>query len=229
MPELNGLTREMIARRASLEIRDGEYVNLGIGMPTHVSNWLADRDVMMHNEVGMLNVGPLTRGGDGDLFGMTPGCEPVTELPGTAYFDIVESFGMIRAGYIDVSVMGAFQVDRGGGFAGWAEASRLASGIGNIGGSMDLALGARRLLVTMRHTTGDGHPKIVNRLSFPATAHGCVSLIFTNIAVIRVTPSGLLLEEIYPGLTLTDVQAVTEPPLLESPALREIDVAGLAG
>jgi 3-oxoacid CoA-transferase subunit B len=222
-----GLSREMIARRASQSINDGEYVNLGIGLPTHLSNWLAGRDVYVHSEVGMLNVGPLTSGGDCDLFGLTPGCEPVIELPGTAYFDIVESFGMIRAGYLDVSVMGAFQVDAAGGFAGWAEAERLGYGVGNIGGSMDLALGARRLFITMLHTTGDGSPKIVDELSFPATARGCVSLIFTDIAVIRVTPDGLWLDEVYPGLTAADVQAVTGPPLSLSPSLKEIDIGDL--
>ena len=113
-----GLPRELIARRASLEIQDGEYVNLGIGIPSHLSNWLAGREVIVHSEVGMLNVGPLSHGDDCDLFGLTPGCEPVTELPGTAYFDVVESFGMVRAGYLDVSVMGAYQVDARGSFAG---------------------------------------------------------------------------------------------------------------
>ena len=222
-----GLSREMIARRASLEINDGEYVNLGIGLPIHLSNWLEGRGVIVHSEVGMLNVGPVTSGGDCDLFGLTPGCEPVVELPGTAYFDIVESFGMIRAGYLDVSVMGAFQVGAAGGFAGWAEADRLIYGVGNIGGSMDLALGARRLLITMLHTTHDGSPKIVDELTFPATARGRVSLIFTDLAVIRVTPDGLRLEEVYPGLSAADVQAVTGPPLLISPTLREIETGDL--
>jgi len=227
MTEVRGLSREMIARRASLEIKDGEYVNLGVGIPTHISNWLVGRSVIVHSEVGMLNVGPLTSGGDCDLFGLTAGCEPVAELPGTAYFDSVESFSMIRAGYLDVSVMGAFQVDAAGGFAGWAEAERLAYGVGNIGGSMDLARGGRRLYITMLHTARDGNPKIVNELTFPATARGCVSLIFTDIAVIKVTPEGLQLEEVYPGLTAADVQAVTEPRLLISPTLREIDTGDL--
>jgi len=219
-----GLSRELIARRASLEIRDGEYVNLGIGIPSHLSNWLAGRDVITHSEVGMLNVGPLTQGDDCDLFGLTPGCEPVIELPGTAYFDAVESFSMIRGGYLDVSVMGAYQVDARGSFAGWADPSRTPYGIGNIGGSMDLAFGARRLLVTMRHTTRDGSPKIVRELSYPATCLGRVSLIFTDLAVIRVTPGGLLLEEVYPGITAAEVQSVTGALLSVSPALREMDL-----
>ncbi|MFC1968986.1 CoA-transferase [Chloroflexota bacterium] len=212
----------MMAKRAAQEIKDGQYVNLGIGIPTHVSNWIADREVILHTEIGMLNMGPLVAGGDNELFTLNSACEPVAILPGAAYVDIVESFSMIRGGHIDITIMGAFQVNYRGDYAGWATRERIQYGIGNIGGSMDLATGANRLIIAMTHTTKEGEPKIVRELSYPVTAKGKVDMIITDIAVLDVISEGLMLREIYPGLTSQDIQSVTEPELIISPELKDI-------
>ena len=221
--KLTGFSREMIALRASREIKDGEYVNLGIGIPTLISNWIRGRDVVLQSEIGMLKTGPLAVGDDIDADRINASCQPVDELPGTSFFDIVESFSMVRGGYMDVVVMGALQVDATGDYAGWANPARGLYGVGNIGGSMDLAAGARRLLITMEHTTKDGQPKIVKELSYPATTEGKVNMIFTDLAVIEVTPKGLLLKEVYPGLTPKHIQSVTEAKLIIGPDLKEIE------
>ena len=221
--KFEGLPREMIALRASREIKDGDYVNLGIGIPTLVSNWIEGRDIILQSEIGMTRTGPLVFGDDVDQDLMNASCQPVAELPGTAYFDIVESFNMIRGGYMDVIVMGALQVDTTGDYAGWANPSR-GLDIGNIGGSMDLCAGAKKLTITMLHTTTDGQPKIVSQLTYPATTEGKVNMIFTNLAVIEVAPQGLLLKEVYPGLTPEDIQSVTEPKLIISRDLKEIEL-----
>ncbi len=219
-----GLSREMIAMRAAQEIKDGDYVNLGIGIPTLISNWIEGKDITLQSEIGMTKTGPLVFGDDIDQDCINASCQPVVELPGTACFDIVESFSMVRGGYMDVIVMGALQVNARGDYAGWANPARGLYGVGNIGGSMDLAAGAKRLLVTMEHTTRDGYLKIVSKLSYPATTEGKVNMIFTDLAVIEVTPKGLLLKEVYPGLTSEDVQSVTEPKLIISPDLKEIEL-----
>jgi 3-oxoacid CoA-transferase B subunit len=222
--QFEGLPREIIALRVAQEIKDNSYVNLGIGIPTLVSNWLEGRDVLLQSEIGMLKTGALAEGEQVDQDLINASSQPVTEIPGTAYFDICESFGMIRGGYMDVTVMGAFQVNEKGDFASWLNPSRGLDGIGNIGGSMDLAVGARQLFIAMEHTTNDGQPKIVRTLTYPATAEGKVNLIFTDLAVIQVTPEGLLLKEIYPGLTPKDIQSVTEPKLLVAKELKEIEL-----
>jgi len=222
--QFEGLPREIIALRVAQEIKDNSYVNLGIGIPTLVSNWLEGRDVLLQSEIGMLKTGALAEGEQVDQDLINASSQPVTEIPGTAYFDICESFGMIRGGYMDVTVMGAFQVNEKGDFASWLNPSRGLDGIGNIGGSMDLAVGARQLFIAMEHTTNDGQPKIVKTLTYPATAEGKVNLIFTDLAVIEVTPDGLLLKEIYPGLTPKDIQSVTEPKLLVAKELKEIEL-----
>jgi len=221
--KFEGLPREMIALRASKEIKDGDYVNLGIGIPTLISNWIEGRDIILQSEIGMTKTGPLASGDDIDQDLINASCQPVTQLPGTAYFDIFESFSMIRGGYMDVIVMGALQVNARGDYAGWSNPAR-GLNVGNIGGSMDLCAGAKKLLITMEHTTTDGQTKIVNELSYPTTARGKVIMIFTDLAVIEITPEGLLLEEIYPGLTPEDVQSVTEPRLIISPDLKEIEL-----
>jgi len=221
--KFEGLPREMIALRASREIKDGDYVNLGIGIPTLVSNWIEGRDIILQSEIGMTRTGPLVFGDDVDQDLMNASCQPVAELPGTAYFDIVESFNMIRGGYMDVIVVGGLQVSVTGDCAGWANPARKLT-VGNIGGAMDLAAGANKVLVCMEHTTKDGQPKIVSELSYPATAEGKINMIFTNLAVIEVTPQGLLLKEVYPGLTPEDIQSVTEPKLIISPDLKEIEL-----
>ncbi len=220
--KFEGLSREMIALRVSKEIEDGDYVNLGIGIPTLISNWIGEKNVILQSEIGMLKTGPLVFGNDIDQDLINPSCQPVAELPGTAYVDIVESFSMVRGGKMDVIVMGALQVNARGDYAGWANPARGLLGVGNIGGSMDLAAGAKKLLIAMEHTTKDGQPKVVKELSYPATTEGKVNMVFTNLAVMEVTPRGLLLKEIYPGLTPEDVQSVTEPRLIVSDDLKEI-------
>ena len=221
--KLEGLSRELIALRVSREIPDGSYVNLGIGIPTLISNWIEGRDIILQSEVGMLKTGPLAFGEGVDQDLINASCQPVMELPGTAYFDIVESFSMIRGGYMDIVVMGALQVDATGDYAGWANPVRGLLGVGNIGGSMDLAVGAKNLLIAMEHTT-NGQPKIVKELTYPATTEGKVDMIFTDLAVIEVTPAGLLLKEVFPGLTPEEVQSVTEPKLIVSSDLKEIEL-----
>ena len=224
MSKIEGLPREIIALRISREIEDNSYVNLGIGIPTIVSNWLEGRDVILQSEVGMLRTGPIAEEDDIDQDLINASCQPVTELPGTAYFDIAESFAMIRGGHIDITVMGAFQVNEQGDFASWYNPARGLTGVGNIGGSMDLAIGAKRLFIAMEHITKDGQPKIVKQLTYPATAKKKVNMIFTDLAVIEVTPEGLLLKEIYPGLSIEELQQITEPRLLISPNLKEIEL-----
>jgi 3-oxoacid CoA-transferase subunit B len=218
-----GLPREMIALRVSREIKEGSYVNLGIGIPTLVSNWIEGMDVALQAEVGMLKTGPLADGDDADQDCINASCQAVTSLPGSSYFDIVESFSMIRGGHIDVAVMGALQVNDKGDYAGWLTPSRGMS-VGNIGGSMDLAAGAKKLYIAMEHVTKSGELKIVKKLSYPATTVARVSLIFTDLAVMEITPKGLLLRELFPGLSVEDIQSVTEPKLIVSPDLKEIDL-----
>jgi 3-oxoacid CoA-transferase subunit B len=224
LKKYEGLPREIIALRVSKEIKDNSYVNLGIGIPTLISNWLEGRDVILQSEIGMLKTGSLAEGEDVDQDLINASCQPVLEVPGSVYFDICESFAMIRGGHIDVTVMGAFQVTESGDFASWMNPSRGLNGVGNIGGSMDLAAGAKNLYIAMEHTTNDGVPKIVRELTYPPTARKKVHKIFTDLAVIDVTAKGLLLKEIYPGLTLEDLQSVTEPKLLVAEDLKEIEL-----
>jgi 3-oxoacid CoA-transferase B subunit len=222
--KFEGLPREMIAMRASQEIKDGDYVNLGIGIPTLISNWIEGKDIMLQSEIGMIKTGPLAFGDDVDQDLINASCQPVTQLPGTSYFDIFQSFSMIRGGYMDVIVMGALQVNGRGDYAGWSNPARGLDMVGNIGGSMDLCAGARKLFITMEHVTRDGQAKIVNELSYPATTKGRVKMVFTDLAVLEVTPQGLVLKEVYPGLTTEDIQSVTEPRLIISPDLKEIEL-----
>jgi 3-oxoacid CoA-transferase B subunit len=221
--KFEGLTREMIALRVSKEIPEGSYVNLGIGIPTLISNWIEGRDITLQSEIGMLKTGPLVFGDDIDQDVINASCQPVHALPGSAFFDIVDSFCMIRGGKMDIVVMGALQVDETGDYAGWSNPSRGLMGVGNIGGSMDLVAGAKKLLIAMEHTTADGQAKIVKQLSYPPTTEGKVDFIFTDLSVIEVTPEGLLLKEIFPGLTPEDIQSVTEPALIISPDLKDIE------
>ncbi len=221
--KLKGLPRELIALRASKAIKEGDYVNLGIGIPTLISDWVEGRVITLQSEIGMLKTGPLAAGDDIDQDLINASCQPVELLPGAACFDILDSFNMIRGGYMIVFVMGALQVNARGDYAGWANPAR-GLDVGNIGGSMDLCAGANKLFITMEHTTRDGQPKILNELSYLATAKGKVNMIFTNLAVIEVIPQGLLLKEVYPGLTPEDIQSVTEPKLIISPELKEIEL-----
>jgi 3-oxoacid CoA-transferase B subunit len=223
--KLQGLSRELIALRIASELKDGSYVNLGIGIPTLVSNWIEGRDIVLQAEIGMLYTGPLAARGQVDQDLINASCQPVTELPGACYFTDCESMAMIRGGYMDVAVLGAMQVSEKGDLAGWNNPERgFPEHIGNIGGSMDLAVGARKVIAAMEHIARDGDFKIVRTCSYPLTATAVVKLIVTDLAVIEVTPEGLLLREVAPGITPQEVQSVTEPELIISPGLREIQL-----
>jgi 3-oxoacid CoA-transferase subunit B len=224
-PKLNGLSRELLALRIANELEDGTYVNLGIGIPTLASDWIAGRDIVLQSEIGMLYTGPLAsmEAVDQDLINAS--CQPVTELPGTSYFSLCESFSMIRGGRMDTAVMGAFQVAENGDLASWNNPERgFPEHIGNIGGAMDLAVGAKKIIIAMTHTDNNGVPKIVKELAYPATARKVVKLIITDLAVIKVVPEGLLLQEVAPGLTAADVQSVTEARLIIAPDLKEMQL-----
>jgi 3-oxoacid CoA-transferase B subunit len=224
MKKYEGLPREIIALRISKEIEDGSYVNLGIGIPTLVSNWLEGRDVHLQSEIGMLKTGAIAEGDDVDQDLINASCQAVTEIAGSAYFDICESFDMIRGGHVNVTVMGAFQVNERGDFASWMNPSRGHTHVGNVGGSMDLAVGAKRLFIAMEHTTNKGEPKLVSELTYPATAIRKVQKIFTNLAVIEVTLEGLLLREIYRVLPLKIYSRLQNRPLIIDPNLKEIEL-----
>jgi 3-oxoacid CoA-transferase subunit B len=221
--KFKGLSRELIALRVASELEDGTYVNLGIGIPTLISDWIEGRDIILQSEIGMLKTGPLATGEDVNQDLINASCQPVTELPGSSYFDITESFGMIRGGHIDVAVMGALQINDRGDYAGWSNPAR-GLFVGNIGGSMDLCAGAKKLFIAMEHTTRDGEYKVVKELSYPATAMGRVSMLFTDLAVIEITPEGMVLKEVAPGISAEDVQSVTEPKLIISKDLKEIEL-----
>jgi 3-oxoacid CoA-transferase subunit B len=218
MPATSLEKRERIARRAARELENGFYVNLGIGIPTFIANYVpADIEVVLQSENGMLGIGPYPSEGNEDADLINAGKETITEIAGTSYFSSEASFAMIRGGHIDLAILGAMEVDARGSLANWTVPGKLVKG---MGGAMDLVAGAQRVVVAMEHTTRSGDPKIVKRCTLPLTAIAVVDTIITEMAVIRVTRAGLVLEEMGVECQVADVQSATEARLTISPRLK---------
>jgi 3-oxoadipate CoA-transferase beta subunit len=211
------LSRDEIAARVARDIPEGAYVNLGIGLPTMVTKHLpADLDIFLHSENGLLGMGPPPAPGEEDEDLINAGKQPVTLLPGGAYFHHADSFAMMRGGHLDICVLGAFQVSEKGDLANWHTGAKDA--IPAVGGAMDLAIGAKRVFVMMEHQTKDGASKIVGECSYPLTGVGCVSRIYTDLAVLDVTPQGLVVREMVEGLAFEELQRITGVPLAYEPS-----------
>jgi 3-oxoadipate CoA-transferase beta subunit len=214
---MNRLTRGQMAARVARDIPDGATVNLGIGLPTLVANHLpADREIVLHTENGLLGMGPAPQKGREDPDLINAGKQPVTALPGASFFHHADSFGMMRGGHLDFCVLGAFQVSVGGDLANWHTGEPDA--IPAVGGAMDLAIGARRVFVMMEHLTRSGESKLVARCTYPLTGVGCVHRVYTDLAVVDVTPAGLVVVEIVDGLPFAELQRLTGVPLVRAGA-----------
>ncbi len=210
---MNRFTRDQIAARVARDIPEGAYVNLGIGLPTKVANYLpADKEIFLHSENGVLGMGPAPAPGEEDEDLINAGKQPVTLLTGGSYFHHADSFAMMRGGHLDICVLGAFQVSAKGDLANWHTGAPDA--IPAVGGAMDLAIGAKQVFVMMDHQTKTGESKLVEACSYPLTGIGCVNRIYTDLAVIDVTPQGLRVVEIVEGLSLAQLQELTGAPLL---------------
>lgn len=222
MAEKFRLDRETMALRVAKEFQDGNYVNLGIGIPVLAANYIpAGREVIFQSENGILGFGEITDMGEGDLDLVNAGGQTVTVAPGMSCFDHAESFTMIRGGHIDISVLGGFQVSEKGDLANHLVPERK---IGIIGGAMDLAVGAKKLIVVMNHVTKDGQPRVLKKCTYPITAIESVALLVTDVAVIEVTKKGLVLKEVAPGWTPHEVQELTEPQLIVDPDCHDVEL-----
>jgi 3-oxoacid CoA-transferase subunit B len=216
------LPREAIVRRVAAELRDGDYVNLGVGLPMQIPAFVdASKRVMFHAENGVIGFGPRPPQGDEDWDLFNAGFQPVTLQPGGAIVDGVDSFAIVRGRHLDVAVLGGLQVSERGDLANWRRPERP---VGSVGGAADIALGARRVFVAMEHTTREGSLRILRTCTYPLTAVRAVDTIFTDVAVLRVTPAGLRLDEKAPGWTVEEVQAITEPTFFVGEALTDIAV-----
>ena len=209
------LDRQELARRVARDIPDGAYVNLGIGLPTLIADYLpADREIVLHSENGLLGMGPEPAPEDADPDLINAGKQPVTAVTGASFFHHADSFAMIRGGHIDICVLGAFQVSTRGDLANWHTGDKDA--IPAVGGAMDLAVGAKQVFVMMEHLTKSGHSKIVERCTYPLTGVACVSRIYTDLAVIDVRPEGLVVVDRVEGLTLEELARLTSAPLISA-------------
>ena len=216
------LDREVMAMRVAREFNDGDVVNLGIGIPTLASSFVPEgRTVVMHSESGVLGYGAILDDNEGSIDRINAGGQFVSGEPGMSFFGSLEAFAMMRGGHIDIAVLGALQVSEKGDLANWMLPER---GIGNVGGAMDLAAGAKRIIAVTEHTTRGGLPKIVRECTYPVTGLRCVDLIVTDLAVIEVTPGGLMLREVAPGYTADEIQAITEPRLEVAADLKDVSL-----